>query len=322
MIVPTKNRKEPLSWLFGSLSKQKNVEYEKIIIVEDGSVDNTEKLVKRWSTRLPLVYLKNNSSKGFAASRNRGLNELRDGFVAFLDSDCYLMFPNTLCKVGATFFEKENVAAVGFPVYHRRNEPKGILPSNRIAKVELDQGLILDNTDYCPFDNDRSSKLIEATNLNGVFIADIEKIKKAGGFPEIPESGDWGCETKLALNLIELGYKLWAKLSPDCSVIHWKYGRPGEPSEGGFNEQHLLHMLKRSRESHEPISPGENVKSRIAGSCYVLKVSPTGLENYINRVFKTFVRKNDQTIYAGKSGYIKDEKKRRIVFESALELVL
>ena len=58
-----------------------------IIVVDDGSTDNTPQIAKSYST-LRYVYQQN---QGLAAARNTGLRESRGEFVVFLDADDRLL---------------------------------------------------------------------------------------------------------------------------------------------------------------------------------------------------------------------------------------
>ncbi len=55
-----------------------------ILVVNDGSTDNTEEVVRRYST----VALINQSNAGPAAARNRGALESSGKLILFTDDDC------------------------------------------------------------------------------------------------------------------------------------------------------------------------------------------------------------------------------------------
>jgi glycosyltransferase involved in cell wall biosynthesis len=55
-----------------------------VIVVDDGSTDGSVGALKRFGERIRLIEQKNS---GACAARNRGLQECRGEFVAFLDCD-------------------------------------------------------------------------------------------------------------------------------------------------------------------------------------------------------------------------------------------
>lgn len=60
-----------------------------LIIVNDGSTDKTENIIKNYhDTRIKLINQKN---KGLGASRNTGLNNVSGEYIMFLDADDYLV---------------------------------------------------------------------------------------------------------------------------------------------------------------------------------------------------------------------------------------
>lgn len=57
-----------------------------IILINDGSTDNTDKILEKYKDRV--IYAKNETNKGLAASRNRGTGLAKGEYVAFTDIDC------------------------------------------------------------------------------------------------------------------------------------------------------------------------------------------------------------------------------------------
>ena len=58
-----------------------------LIIVDDCSSDNTDKVVGMYTADIRIKYLKNERNSGAAFSRNRALREAKGKWIAFLDSD-------------------------------------------------------------------------------------------------------------------------------------------------------------------------------------------------------------------------------------------
>lgn len=83
VIIPTYNRAWTLADAIDSVLAQDYKTFE-LIVVDDGSSDNTPNLVDRYSGRLKLI---RQANAGVSAARNRGIAEARGDFTAFLDSD-------------------------------------------------------------------------------------------------------------------------------------------------------------------------------------------------------------------------------------------
>ncbi|MBU0559463.1 MAG: glycosyltransferase [Bacteroidota bacterium] len=90
VIVPAYNRAEEISELLLSLALQTipRSDFE-IIIVDDGSTDNTESIVSKFvsDTKLNLRFLKQDH-KGPGEARNLGMDHAFGNYLIFIDSDC------------------------------------------------------------------------------------------------------------------------------------------------------------------------------------------------------------------------------------------
>jgi glycosyltransferase involved in cell wall biosynthesis len=85
VVIPTYNRGELLRETIDSVLAQTYHDFE-IIVVDDGSTDNTAQLLTRYQDDVRLVY-RAHKNCGVAATRNHGIRLARGEFLAFLDSD-------------------------------------------------------------------------------------------------------------------------------------------------------------------------------------------------------------------------------------------
>ncbi len=87
VIIPTYNRSEYLYRALESIRRQ-TVRCGEIIVVDDGSTDQTASVVKDFSQRytIDVIYLRQ-ENRGPAGARNSGITIARYPYIAFLDSD-------------------------------------------------------------------------------------------------------------------------------------------------------------------------------------------------------------------------------------------
>lgn len=94
VVIPTYNRANLLPDAIDSVFAQTYRNW-KLIIVDDGSTDDTREVVQRYSCqRLRYIH---QSQAGVAAARNRGIRVSEGRYIAFLDSDD-VWYPNKLTE--------------------------------------------------------------------------------------------------------------------------------------------------------------------------------------------------------------------------------
>lgn len=87
VIIPTFNSARFLSKAIKSALEQSYQNIE-ILVVDDGSTDETERIVKKWQKKDKRIrYLKHKKQKGLSAARNTGIGASKGKFIAFLDAD-------------------------------------------------------------------------------------------------------------------------------------------------------------------------------------------------------------------------------------------
>jgi glycosyltransferase involved in cell wall biosynthesis len=108
IIIPTYNRSDLLGRAIESVLAQTYKNFN-IIVVDDGSTDNTPSVVEIFGTAVSYIRQQN---QGPSAARNRGISEATGDLVAFLDSDDR-WFPEKLEKQVALFMEDQHLGLVG-----------------------------------------------------------------------------------------------------------------------------------------------------------------------------------------------------------------
>lgn len=111
VIIPTYNRANLILQAVKSVLNQTYKNFE-IIIVDDGSSDNTEDVINVIHDNR-IRYIKHAINKGASAARNTGIREAKGKYIAFQDSDDHWLpdklekqvkrIENTPDHVGAVF---------------------------------------------------------------------------------------------------------------------------------------------------------------------------------------------------------------------------
>lgn len=92
VVVPTYNRAHLIERSIQSILQQTYTDYE-VLVVDDGSEDNTEQVIKSINDQRITYYKKANGER--AAARNYGTSKAKGVYVTFFDSDD-LMYPHHL----------------------------------------------------------------------------------------------------------------------------------------------------------------------------------------------------------------------------------
>ena len=84
IIIPAYNAEKYIETCLNSISSDnQNLE---VLVINDGSTDNTSEIVKKYSN----VSLYNNNNNGVSYSRNYGIKKATGDYIMFVDSDDYL----------------------------------------------------------------------------------------------------------------------------------------------------------------------------------------------------------------------------------------
>jgi glycosyltransferase involved in cell wall biosynthesis len=190
VIIPTYNRGRFVGKAIESVLDQNFDDFE-VIVVDDGSTDNTHQTLQRYGNRIRYIYQEN---AGASAARNTGIKAARGEWLAFLDSDDEWM-PGYLAKqiqragevpglcmqtTDCTFFNLDGRSHTYFEMNGTLAEFKG--------------------DDYLVFREPFSFIVKHGPWQVGATIIRVEAIKKAGLFdPNLNLSEDFDLMARVAL---------------------------------------------------------------------------------------------------------------------------
>jgi len=174
VVIPSYNYGHLISDALDSALDQtyKNLE---IIVVDDGSKDDTKNVVKKYGKKIKYIHQEN---RGLSAARNKGIKNANGEFIAFLDSDD-IWFRN---KIEAQVTEMEKDDRIG-------------LVSCSMQEIDEEGGVIRDIT-YKDYNNedDLFAELIQKNIVSGGSSAIVRKncFDQVGLFDEnLQPAADW-----------------------------------------------------------------------------------------------------------------------------------
>ena len=137
ILIPAYNEEENIAKTIQSVQELEYSGKYEIIVIDDGSKDNTFKIASRIAKNDPRVRVITQENKGKAAAVNHGIRLSKGEFVATLDADSFVEKDALMKMIG--YLEDKRVVSVtpSMKVY----EPKTVM--QKIQKVEYLWGIFL-----------------------------------------------------------------------------------------------------------------------------------------------------------------------------------
>jgi len=195
VIIPAYNAEKTIGKCLKSLKNQNVKKGYEIIVVDDGSIDRTKQVVKKFRN----ILLLEQKHKGPAAARNLGAKNANGKILLFTDADCFAK-KDWIKEMIKPFENKEIIGVQG--AYGTKQ--KSIFA--RFAQFEIEER----------YDRMRKNDYID---FIGSYSAGYKKdiFLKSGGFDEsFPMAS--GEDPALSFKLSELGYKM--VFNPKAVVYH------------------------------------------------------------------------------------------------------
>ena len=112
IVIPTSNAEGTIGELLESIVAQDfRGDYE-VIIIDNGSTDNTERIVRKYMRVLPIRYFKYGEKLGHAGAINEGITKAKGEFILVLHDDLVLGESNWISEILKTAKENEKIGIV------------------------------------------------------------------------------------------------------------------------------------------------------------------------------------------------------------------
>ena len=132
VVIPLYNKAAEIERALKSVISQSLTPHE-IIVVDDGSTDNSADIVRRIIESHPEhnIRLVSQENRGVSAARNRGIEEATGEYVAFLDGDDYYLsgYIAEVCRLMA-YYPQSDCFSVGFDIVNNDKRVAAPVPEH------------------------------------------------------------------------------------------------------------------------------------------------------------------------------------------------
>lgn len=108
VIIPTLNRADQLSKTLQSLAEQNSLADAEIIVIDNGSTDNTKFVIEQYSNQIPGLNYAYNDMPGLLTGRHLGITLAKGDVLCFLDDDVELN-PDYVQNVAVLFKQRTDI---------------------------------------------------------------------------------------------------------------------------------------------------------------------------------------------------------------------
>jgi glycosyltransferase involved in cell wall biosynthesis len=218
VVIPAFNASNTLEQTLQSVSAQTYRSLE-IIVVDDGSADDTASIARRYSKIDPRVQLIQKLNGGVASARNAGTHASSADFVAFIDADD-LWHPTKITKQMALLTANGDDLALVYTPFRKVDISGLVLGSSRNHRVD---GWVVNRHFYINFVGNGSSILVRK-----------QVLEEIGGYSTaLLEANAQGCEDLLLQLRIALRYRFG-------TVPEYLVGYRLSPNNMSSNQERML----------------------------------------------------------------------------------
>ena len=146
VIIPIYNVEKYLDKCINSVVSQTYTNLE-IILVNDGSIDNSRKICDEWASKDKRIIVINQINKGVSVARNKGLEKSSGEYVAFVDADDYLE-KNMIKKLYINMIKNNTDLSICSFFYYEIETRKLIQAKTNSSLLNMTKLEFLDNLYY------------------------------------------------------------------------------------------------------------------------------------------------------------------------------
>lgn len=186
IVIPSFNQQDYLPDAIDSALAQEGV--GRIIVVDDGSTDNSLKIAQNYNIAFPQVQVISQTNKGLASARNTGIMNSKADYILFLDADdilldgCTEKIIDTFAKTGA------DVVSPSFKTFGTSSDEIVLMPNptledfrtgNRVGTCSaVKRSVLLEVGGYSP-------RMVEGYEDLHLWVNLLAKGKKIVTIPEV-----------------------------------------------------------------------------------------------------------------------------------------
>jgi glycosyltransferase involved in cell wall biosynthesis len=226
LIISTRNRSSSLSRTLESLRKLRTGLSWEIVIIDNGSWDDTQLTIEHFIATFPgVVQLVSEPKRGLANAHNAGFRKARSPICAFIDDDCYPS-DDYLDAIALCFSEDRNIGFIG----------GRILPwSDEDCKIAIQKSL--DRVSFSPY------SFIPTGVIHGAnFACRRAAIEAAGGFDSRFGPGALFFNAEEVELLARISNAGWMGAYDPRPLVYHNHGR-----KNGWDEWRVVRSYERGR---------------------------------------------------------------------------
>ena len=252
-IVPTFNEERTVAKVIKTLLKSPLI--NEIICVDDGSIDNSLTVLKKFKNKIGLIDLKKNYGKGFALAV--GIKKAKGEIVAFIDADLTTLSDNHIATLLNPILKGKAKAVLGYPCKgwyapyffsnltgERAYYKKDLTPHlEKIAKTQFGVEIFLNGL----FDKKKTKKIL-LKQLAGLY--KYEKHNSTDAFKEyLGEAVEIAQEIGRKEGLLPEDYKIIANLNKITNLkeLRKKVKKIQSMQVKQFLEKYILKYVKKAQ---------------------------------------------------------------------------